>query len=753
MLDAGRELEAERQAVVSRMAAGDKTAWSKADRQQLTRGMVATPAGVPLKLAYGSDFPYRDAEEGIALERRAAGLKPSFARGGLSTVWGGAILPNRAEEMAGWPITPEELAPHYRSVHGFMPLSGRRDRLEELFPLHGEPFPLPLSRQAEDLLTDLTRQPLAGLTPGQARLALDQGCVACGLCLYGCPYGLIYNSAATVEQLRSLPNFTYRPGCIVQRIEENSGGVIIHGTDSTGALRLEADTLFLAAGVLPTSRIMLASLEAYDHPLRLLGSHYFLFPLLRPRRTPGAVSEELHTLCQLFLELEAPQLSRHTIHLQCYTYNDLYARAAARALGPFARLAPLTMFLERLLLVQGYLHSDSSPAMQLSLGRDGRLALTGEPVNRVGAIVRGVMDRLRPLGLPFAPRIGLPGEGFHCGGTFPMRHSPAPFESDPWGRPHGFQRVHIVDASVLPSIPATTITYTLMANAHRIASAFGGPAVTTRRGKRCAVSGANGYVGGGLAAYLRTAGFAVIPLVRRPDGPGRRFALEGPADPAALEGTDCLVHAAYDFLPLTLEESRRINVEGSRRLFAAAREAGVRRIIYISSLSAMEGCSSGYATVKREIEAVAREYGAAIIRPGLVYGERPGGMVGALQRLAAKRIVPLADRGEQLLYLTHQEDLGRLVHHLLRTSHLPAEPLPAAAAAPLTMREIIGRLAPRPPCFVPLPGNLLLHALRLAEACGYRSRLRSDSLVSLLSSPPAPDFSALAASGISFRAF
>jgi choline dehydrogenase-like flavoprotein len=39
------------------------------------------------------------------------------------------------------------------------------------------------------------------------------------------------------------------------------------------------------------------------------------------------------------------------------------------------------------------------------------------------------------------------------------------------GRPAGWRRIHLVDASVFPTIPATTITYTAMANAHRIAAA------------------------------------------------------------------------------------------------------------------------------------------------------------------------------------------------------------------------------------------------------------------------------------------
>ena len=51
-----------------------------------------------------------------------------------------------------------------------------------------------------------------------------------------------------------------------------------------------------------------------------------------------------------------------------------------------------------------------------------------------------------------------------------MAERPAAGQSDLLGRPQGAGRVHIVDASVLPAIPATTITFGVMANAHRIAS-------------------------------------------------------------------------------------------------------------------------------------------------------------------------------------------------------------------------------------------------------------------------------------------
>ena len=67
-------------------------------------------------------------------------------------------------------------------------------------------------------------------------------------------------------------------------------------------------------------------------------------------------------------------------------------------------------------------------------------------------------------------RVGLPGRGFHTGGTFPMKVKPARLQTDVLGRPPGLTRVHLVDSSVFPSLPATTITLSVMANAHRIAT-------------------------------------------------------------------------------------------------------------------------------------------------------------------------------------------------------------------------------------------------------------------------------------------
>ena len=490
MLDAGLELEPDRAQIVRQCAAMKPEAWSAAQRAALTGGMAADAKGVPLKLVFGSDFPYRETAEKIPWRNHGTGLKPSLALGGLSNTWGAAMLPYRDTDIAGWPVGSAELAPHYRAVTEFTGLAAQRDDLEEIFPLHcKQPGELKPSRQASLLLGHLNKHRAAlrgrGWHFGRARIAVRAadnaggiGCVHCGFCMYGCPYGCIYNAADTVRELRAEKNFTCQHDVIVTSVHENAEKVFIAGfhRETRATLAFEADRVYLAAGVIPTAQILLRSQNAYDQPLILRDSQYFLFPLLLARRTRDVQVEALYTLSQLFIELRRPDLSRHSVHLQLYTYSDIIGQAMRKTLGPLKFFAP--QLEERMVIVQGYLHSDESPTMAMTLKRDGEkdfLQLDAQPNSATRPAVKKVLRELlsqtwRLGGVVVPPMLQLaePGRGFHCGGSLPMRASPGEFESDTLGRPHGWSRVHAVDASVLPAVPATTITFSVMANAHRI---------------------------------------------------------------------------------------------------------------------------------------------------------------------------------------------------------------------------------------------------------------------------------------------
>ena len=100
----------------------------------------------------------------------------------------------------------------------------------------------------------------------------------------------------------------------------------------------------------------------------------------------------------------------------------------------------------------------------------------------------------------------------------------------------------------------------------------------------------------------------------------------------ALRSADALIHAAYDLSLTSSADIWRVNVEGTRRLLEAAKDAAVDRIIVLSSMSAFEGTTQLYGRAKLDIEAMTTESGGCAVRPGLVYSERAGGMAGAMRK-------------------------------------------------------------------------------------------------------------------------
>ena len=134
---------------------------------------------------------------------------------------------------------------------------------------------------------------------------------------------------------------------------------------------------------------------------------------------------------------------------------------------------------------------------------------------------------------------------------------------------------------------------------------------------RVAITGVAGFVGSHVAEAALSRGFFVRGLDvidRAPAGVERVVGDVGDAAAAArlCSGADFVVHAAA----IVGEGGRkelfwRINVEGTRVVARAAREAGVRRFVHISS-AMVYGCAGG--TARRPVVADAAAPYAALCR-------------------------------------------------------------------------------------------------------------------------------------------
>jgi nucleoside-diphosphate-sugar epimerase len=189
---------------------------------------------------------------------------------------------------------------------------------------------------------------------------------------------------------------------------------------------------------------------------------------------------------------------------------------------------------------------------------------------------------------------------------------------------------------------------------------------------RVLITGASGFIGAALATRLRTDGHAVVG-VDRVAAPGRDVYAGDTTSPEGwathLTGCDAVIHtAAVVSNAVDLDEQWRVNVLGTQRVFAAARDAGVGRVVLLSSVRAFSdlGFPDGvteehpvrpdgnpYVDTKIASEHVALrahaagEIDAVIIRPGDVYG--PGSVPWILKPLDAIRsrqfLLPAMGRG------------------------------------------------------------------------------------------------------------
>ncbi|MEI8341946.1 MAG: GMC oxidoreductase [Verrucomicrobiota bacterium] len=498
ILDVGTRLDTQRQEVVDRMSLETPEAWNPDDVATISGNRVATQEAIHSKKVFGSAFSFdsRDAAVDVRWEKNS-GFNHSLARGGLSNVWGSSLLPYCQADIPDWPINLTDLEPHYRAIMDFMPCTNGTADLEAILPSYSsQKNSIELSTQGASLLDDLDRYNRRfkedGILYGRARLAIrasggerHRECQYCALCLSGCPYGLIYSSAHTLQDLIDAGEVTYLADHLVEKVDSSDDQVTITGRDLSNGkpFSIRAERLFIGAGVLPSARIVLNSLQLFDVPVTLLDSQYFIYPLLRLKGTDRVENERMHTTSQLFMELSDPSISRHLVHLQIYGYSSFLHSELNRTflkwllhINAFRR-----WFLGRLMIVQGFVHSKDSGTVRLILRKDasGKIHLSATSnssrhalatVLRVG--LKLTKNALKLKALPLLPGLKFPkpGSGYHNGGTFPMRETPGKLETDTLGRLPSWPRVHLVDSSVFPSIPATSITMSVMANAHRIAT-------------------------------------------------------------------------------------------------------------------------------------------------------------------------------------------------------------------------------------------------------------------------------------------
>ena len=452
--------------------------------------------GIPPGKGYVFDHPK-------GFSHASSGFAPlfSFAQGGLGEAWTGGCYPLNAGEIEDFPFSIRELAPHYDEVARRIGVTGANDDLARFMPLHDHlQAPIALDQHSEALMQSYgrvrDRLNREGAYVGRTRVATltqplgaRKACDHLGRCLWGCPRGSLYTPSQTLRECETYPGFEYISGVEVSHLrigaDRRVQAVVATPAGSTIAEEFPVDRVALAAGALLSTRIFLMSVLRHTGErvrlhglmdnrqvlmpfvnLKMLGRQFsadsYQYHLLGLGLDTGSPRDYVHgQITTLKTALVHPLIQRLPLDLSTSTYIFRTIHAALGLVNlNFRDTRRDENFLE--------LTDDATPRLRIHYRPDA-----GEPARIKDALarVRRILFRLNCVVPPGMVHMRPMGASVHYAGTIPMTRAAEPWTTTPDGQSREFENLFLVDGATFPFLPAKNITFTLMANAARIAEA------------------------------------------------------------------------------------------------------------------------------------------------------------------------------------------------------------------------------------------------------------------------------------------
>jgi choline dehydrogenase-like flavoprotein len=432
------------------------------DAGELTEGRVITAANrvtsdikhseemsSGYKTWFGSDAPYQKSPNSKIIYSEKVQVRASNAIGGFSRIWGATF---EYFSFSDW-------AEKYR------PADQDKDAITRMVRPSLVGIDLPIDTYSLSL-TQMRGAHLSNLRT--ARLSINTAqesesrCILCKLCLEGCPRDSIWFSGKELQEQIDAGKANLISSHYVFRIQKVGRQLKVSSLTTTGIAEIIAQKVYLGAGVIETGAILLQSnlvdgleikdnatvfsaglsLKAGKAPLQDFSLSKVWFDFGKIVKMSGQIySPSDSNLSRL--EAKLPSILRG---------NRLVARINSR-------LVPII----------SYADQDSSGSLTLTKTEDQIVVGIKSP-----AAIRSISKELGRLTLPFLKKgilfpwflsdFGTVGIGYHFGSSLPMG-----VKTNHLGELKNFPNLHVIDASVFPTLETGSITPSIMASAHRIA--------------------------------------------------------------------------------------------------------------------------------------------------------------------------------------------------------------------------------------------------------------------------------------------
>ena len=355
----------------------------------------------------------------------------SVGFGGFSNVWGGAIMRPTDDDLADWPIDLSDLEEYFNETEKFFLQRGALDKLSNSRNMSPPDI---CSRKPKHDSANFGTPRIAYSTKNSERI------FACDEIFEGwIQEGLI----------------TYYPKSKVETLTLNNELITVKTSQGKEYI---ARKVYLAAGAAQSTIIIANSLNKDSLEINLHENKVILSAWLTTIKSST---------------LDTPQLT--ITSKDCSFYAQIY-RFRFSFLRRVLNFKPIVNFYVSLLgsfltLSMLFLPEEMSGYIKIK-----KLSLNNFSVEEINPVnskyirknFKSEFKKNISPSLYLGSLIKNYGYGYHVGSSFPMKRFPSGSETNIDGELKLFPNVHIIDGSVLTTLPAIPLTYLIMANAMRI---------------------------------------------------------------------------------------------------------------------------------------------------------------------------------------------------------------------------------------------------------------------------------------------
>ncbi len=450
---------------------------------------------IPKKTIFSSSFFYGESQ--VKDDIDSEGILPpfSYALGGLAEGWGAAFLPPAKDDLKEWVYSYKDICKNFKEILQDMHVTGERDGLEKVFPVMKDDLhSLKYSNESLNLLKKLKKyNKNPNILIGKSRLLLDtmeekfipyfadslvpkkqfnsfdKQRIEMQRDWYWQVHDAIYKPSLEIKMLSEEGKINLYSGRRVIDIVTNLDKTLNINFITSSGKKLSTtsyEKVFLAAGCINSSRIILNSKKFFDKKLKVKTRGGFLLPAISLRKINPSLKIK-NTMPDFFIEI-LNKFFPNWIHVQVSLQNELFENR----LNWISKKIPFKAFFksirERVFIVFVNLNSDEAGHYELHLDPNymsdygPRLNTTYikksiKPIKKSNLIFQifSIFAKAKVLVSPFSKSNA---GTYHVGGSFPMRRKPIKWnETNYLGELADIKNLHLVDSSTFPTLPGTTI--------------------------------------------------------------------------------------------------------------------------------------------------------------------------------------------------------------------------------------------------------------------------------------------------------